>query len=146
MAYSTREFKSFLPDHDGDLGTYRIKSQTGVAQFRYNFVIPDDYGSLGYVQLGGDVAPAAASSGQDIDLYISSHGAGEPETQRTASDTGTVYDLSAYSNKLYRLVFTDLLNTLNPNPGDSVGINVDHISLGGTIYYQNLDLMYYRRF
>jgi hypothetical protein len=40
MAYLTRKSISFLPDHDGNLGTYRVKSQIGSVQFRYTFVIP----------------------------------------------------------------------------------------------------------
>jgi hypothetical protein len=98
------------------------------------------------VKLDGDVSAGAAGPGKDIDLFISSHGDGEPENQKTASDTSTAYDLSAYANKRYPLVFTSLLNVLNPNPGDTVGLNVDHNGIGGTIYYMNLILIYSKRF
>jgi hypothetical protein len=146
MAYLTRQEKIFLPDQDGNLGTYRIKSQIGTVQFRYTFVVPSDYRSLILAKLDGDVSPGAAGTNRNIDLFISSHGDGEPENQKTASDTAGSYDLSAYSNKRYPLVFTSLLSVLNPSAGDTVGLNIDHNSIGGTIYYMDLILIYSRKF
>lgn len=142
MAYLTRKIVEFLPDHDGNLGTYRVKSQLGSVQFRYTFAIPDDFRSLISAALKGNVSPGAAGIGRDIDLFVSAHGDGEVENEKTASDTTTTYDLSAFSNKTYSLGLTSVINALGVSGGDSVGVNVDHNGIGGTIFYFRLELIY----
>lgn len=140
MSYLIYKTANFLPDQDGNLGTYRIKSQIGSVQFRYTFAIPMDFKKLISAKLLGNVSAGAAQTNRDIDLFINSHQEGEVENQKTTSDTTTLYDLSAFANKTYGLVFTSLIPT--PTAGDTVGINVDHNGIGGTIFYFRLELIY----
>ena len=136
-------FKSFqvTVDHDGNLDNYRIKSQIGSVTFRYTFQLPWDLKGLLSVELVGNVSNGAAQASRDIDRYVSAHQIGEVVNQKSASDTTTTFDLSASSNKTYGFNFTSLIPA--PTAGDIVGLQQDHNSLGGTIYYFQIQGIYY---
>jgi hypothetical protein len=128
---------------DGNSDNYRIKSQIGSVQYRYTFKLPSDMrpNGLRSLKIFGNITPGAAQTDRDIDRFISAHQPGEVETAKIASDTTTLYDLSAFANKTYGFEMIDLIPS--PTAGDIVGLNMDHNGLGGSINYYLIEGIYY---
>jgi hypothetical protein len=136
-------FKSFqvTVDHDANLDNYRVKSQIGTVTFRHTIQLPWDLKGLISVKLVGNISAGAAQAARDIDRYVSAHQIGEVVNQKSASDTTTLFDLSTFSNKTYGFEFSNLIPA--PTAGDIVGLQQDHNAIGGTIYYFQIQGIYY---
>jgi len=121
-------------------GNYAVAEIGSNAQGYFSFYIPDDFNSLVSLKIIGIVSPAAAGTGKDIDLFTNYAQHGELYNTHAETDTTTTYDLSAESNRLYELDISGVFTGITA--GDHCGIEVDHNSIGGSIYYLNIELEY----
>ena len=72
---------------------------------------------------------------------FSDYGAeGEANNNHSESDTTTLYDFSAIANGIIEIDLTPVFSVLSA--GDAAGLLVDHMGIGGTIYYLGIYLEY----
>jgi hypothetical protein len=131
----------FIPaDHDANLGDYRVRSVPGTGAHRFNVMFPTDLTTLNECKLVGIPSAAAAGSGKDIDL-LSDYGAiGELYNQHSESDTTTTYDFTGKTDKLVQIDLMPVLSAVAA--GDLAGIQVDHNSIGGSMFYLGIVMRY----
>jgi hypothetical protein len=131
--------KWFAPNHDGVIGNYRVKSLIGSGADRITFMIPHDFTSLTELVLVGITSAGAAGAGKDIDLYSDYAGAGEDAQTHQESDTTSTYTIPA-ANTMWEFDISGVFSSLSA--GDYCGVQIDHKSIGGTIYYLGIRLKY----
>jgi hypothetical protein len=130
----------FAADPNGNNDNYRVRDVGGTAAHRFNFQVPDNFASLSSLKLVGIVSSAAAQVNRNIDLYSSYGAAGESITAHQESDVTTLYDLSASADKFYELDISAVFTSLAA--GDYCGIQVDHMTLGGSVDYIGIAIQY----
>lgn len=122
-------------DVNSNSGSYRVRNVGGNAAFRFNFNVPEDFGSLIDVRI---VFYATASIvAQDIDITSEYSGMDEASNINSESDTiqltTTLGQNSSYS---LASVFSSL------EAGDIAGVLIDHQGIGATIGYYGIRLVY----
>jgi hypothetical protein len=126
---------------NGIYNNYRTRNVGAAGNFNFNFSIPNDFYSLVDCYVQGFVSSGAAGANKNIDITVEyNSGAGQLYNQFTASDTATLYNLTGLTNRLYNLQITPLLTSLVA--GSVGGINVRHTTLGGSIDYIGVLLIY----
>lgn len=137
---ATREIFTRV-EYNSNLGNIRTRSIGGTGRFRFNFFIPDNFGTLVSANLLGVVdSSGATGTGKDIDLFAD-FGAktGEAYNIHTASNTTSTYTLPA-ENQRFQISITSLLSAASA--GDSGGIFVDHNGIGGSAAYLGISIKY----
>ena len=101
-----------------------------------NFDIPDDFESIVALDILG--IPAATAIGEDIDLFSTYSGGGEPYNQHEESDTIITFDTVA--NQINAFDILSVFSEIEPN--DICGIQVDHNSISGKVDYLGVRMIY----
>ena len=132
----------FFPANQSNSGfnNYSVMTLAANSTGEITFAVPNAAGSVEKVYLCGIVEPGAASTNRDIDLFSNYSANTEVYNAHTASDTTTVYDLSASANKIHVFDITTLFQDLSA--GDFAGLTIDHNRIGGDINYLGLILEY----
>lgn len=87
-----------------------------------------------FAELVGICSATAAGPGKDLDLRIEHGTIGEASTAHLVIDSATLYDWSGAAGKIS--IIADLAPLLGDvEPGEYVGIQVQHNGIGGPIDY-----------
>jgi len=127
-------------NYDANLGNYRVQTVGASSSQRFTFKIPQQAVTVISIQLVGIIAAGAAGSGKNIDLYSDYATIGETYNTHTQSSTTATYDFTGMTNKITAIDVTSLFTAIAPD--DVCGILVDHIAIGGNIYYLGIVLHY----
>lgn len=126
---------------NGLFNNYRTRSVGASGNFNFDFFVPSDFSSLIACYVQGFVSAGAATTNRNIDIDVQyNSGSGQLYNQLTASDTTTVYNLTGLTNRLFNLPVTSLLTNLVA--GSVGGIKVTHTTIGGSIDYIGVLLIY----
>jgi hypothetical protein len=118
---------------------YPTVAAGSVSQTLFPMCIPQDFTSIVSVRVFG--IAGATGSGLDIDLTLNnSDPATEVYNANSASDTTSTYNTTI--DRWLTLDVTPLFVAVSAN--DQVGINVIHNTLGLTVYYHRLQMIYSR--
>lgn len=130
---------NFMAEANTNLGNRRVRSIGATASFNFSFDFPLDFGSI--VDLVAVVIGSAGTVGvgKDIDLTSEYGKVGEARNNHAESDTTSTYTLPGL-DAVATLDLSGVFST--PEAGDSAGVNIDHNSIGGTMYYQAIRLRY----
>lgn len=129
-------FAWFDPQKDSNLGNYRTQQLSGIANFNFSFVVPDDFGALTSLDL--ICSPVADIVAGDIDLSSDYGAEGESVTNTQETDTTTTYNLTTgiWNALDISTVFTAIA------AGDFCGVNVDNNGLGTSVDYLGIRMRY----
>lgn len=114
-------------------GNYAGTVVASNAQGYFVFHFPSNLGTLSSLILVGIVTPAAASAGRDIDRYSHYGSIGQAYNTHSQSDLASTFDLSAQSDMIWSMDISSLYTSWAA--GDCAGLQIDHNSIGGSIYY-----------
>jgi hypothetical protein len=124
-------------EQSNNSGDYRGKSIGSSSNGQTNFAIPDDFGSLVSLEMVGIIS--AQITAQNIDL--ASDYAGDGEDAQTHSEADAAFTVtSALANEMFFYDISSVFNSLAA--GDVCGINVAHQTIGATIVYLFVKLVY----
>lgn len=137
---SNIKFLLHLAEPSANFGTKRVRTIAGSGSYRFNFHVPGHAIQIVGIELIGYVGTGANTTGRNIDL-VSEYGTiGEIDAQHTETDTTTTYNLTATANTLQAISVMSVLSQVAP--GDYGGVQVDHVALGGSIYYMGVRVRY----
>lgn len=137
----TKEVFLSARNYGNNLGTYRTETQGSAASDNYTFYIPDDFGTLVSFKVIGIPSAGAAGAGKDIDLSSEYGTLGEASNFHSETDTTTVYDLTGTSGQLTEVLDLSVVLT-SLAAGDFLGMQIDHMGIGGSIDYIGFKLIY----
>ncbi len=137
---SSTKCKIFNVEFDSNTGNYRTQGVLGSGAHRFTFAIPKDFDILVSIHLVGICSSSVAGAGKSVDLYSNYAAIGEAYNTHEESDTTTVHDFTGMTDKFIEIELTDLFSSVSAC--DICGVQVDHQSIGGSIYYTNLSLEY----
>jgi len=126
----------FETDWNTNFSELRVRSIPGTGSHRFPFSVPNDF-SLpleAYIE----ALPLADFTDEDIDLI--SEYAGQGENFQTHAETNTTGVYSGLAQKWGKLDVSSVLSSLSAS--DVGGLQVDHNSIGTTVYYGRLVLRY----
>lgn len=121
-------------------GDHRVDSLGATGVGRYNFSVPDDFGTLTSLELIGIPMAGAAGGSKDIDLFSDYGTVGENFANHSESDTTTVYDFTGDTDLFISIDLSVVFSSLVA--GDFCGVQVDHNSIGGAIDYKLIKMVY----
>ena len=130
---------NYQPQYSASSGTYRIRTLTAAAAFEFTGSVPVDFTALVsieaiYMNLNADVG-----AGADIDLNSEYGTVGEAKNAHVETDTTTTYTIVA-TNEKGALDLSSVFSSLSA--GDSFGIEIDHMGIGGALQYISIRLRY----
>jgi hypothetical protein len=122
--------------------TYRRgRPISGTGNYNFGFTAPEDLKKLLSAHLLGYPSSGAAAPDAVISTSVGfNNNYGEAANLFTASELNIRYDLTNFNTKRFHLPFTN--NLSNIRAGAEGGVNVNHISVGGTITYTALQFIY----
>lgn len=123
----------------GNYGNYSGTNIASNSQGYFNFHFPSNLLTLTSLNLIGIVTPAAALAGRDIDRYSHYGSVGQAYNTHSQSDLATTFDLSTQSNMIWQMDISSLFTSWAA--GDCAGLQIDHNSIGGSIYYLGILLV-----
>ena len=141
-ATNTGNITLFIPitlNSGANIDNYRSRTITGTGNGNITFIIPGDFASLVSLEMIFTPTAGAAGTGKDIDL-ISSYGqVGELITAHQETDTTTTFDTGTVNtHEMYSV--SNVFSSIAAN--DICGLNIDHNTIGGTIHYFYLKIVY----
>jgi len=127
-------------DWSANNGTFRVRTIGSTATHRISFHVPLDFSAIYSAHVVGIVGSAgAAGSSKDIDLFSSYGKLGELSTQHAEQNTSATYTIPAVG-QVFELDVAIVLSDLQP--GDIVGLEINHGPIGGPIDYIGLRFRY----
>jgi len=127
-------------DYNSNLGDFRNRSVGSAGNYNFTFSIPNDFISLVSIEAVGIVSSGAAQTNRNIDLSSDYASIGENFQQHSETNTTILYDLSGKSNQLVGLDVSSVFSQIVA--GDFCGLNINHITIGGSIEYIGIRLRY----
>lgn len=121
-------------------GDHRVDSLGATGVGRYNFAVPEDFGSLTSLELIGIPMAGAAGASKDIDLFSDYGAVNENFANHSESDTTTLYDFTGDTDLFIPIDLSVVFSSLTA--GDFCGVQVDHNSIGGAIDYKLIKMVY----
>lgn len=121
-------------------GDHRVVSIGATGANRFNFAVPDDFGTLTSLELVGIPMAGAAGASKDIDLFSDYGAIGENFAAHSESDTTTLYDFTGDTDLFISIDLSVVFSSLAA--GDFCGCQVDHNSIGGGIDYKLIKMVY----
>lgn len=119
-------------DPNANYSNYRTRSLGTSAAHRITIPIPPDFGS--WVSCKAELIPVGTGTGLDIDLSTEYSKQGEDYQLQTESDTTSTYDFT--TDQKASIDLTGVLTGVEA--GDSVGLLIDHKSIGMTCHYLHI--------
>ena len=117
---------------------YATTSVTTNASGYFGWVVPSDFLSIDECLVYAFAASTVV--GMDIDLLLNNSAPGEPYNTNSASNVSSTYD--SVATETFTLDATSLFSAVNP--GDAVGLQVQHNTIGQTVGYPALVFKYNR--
>lgn len=136
----TREVFFEMPNPVSSYGNYSVQNVGSSSTIRLNFICPVDYVSLVSLELIVSPTSGAAQTSRNIDLFSSYGAVGEPSTQHSQSNTTTLYNLSGTTDRWTAISASSVFTNLAA--GDMCGLQVQQLSVGGTVRYLGIRLRY----
>jgi len=126
----------FFPNHDSHYGNFASRSIEANSEDYFTFCVPTDFREL----ISADMIciPEGSVDDKNIDIDSEYCKAGEAKDNHVESDSDSIYSFVA--DKLSELNLSGILSEIEA--GDSVGIHINHQSIGTTIHYIAIRLKY----
>ncbi len=129
----------FDPQYSGNQGALRIRSVASNGAFDYTFLVPDDFNALVSLRAIFVNVSATPTATANLDLF-SDYGADtETFNNHSESDTTSTFPIPAVNI----LGFVDISGVFSVlAAGDRCGIEIDHVGIGGSLGYLQIELQY----
>jgi len=121
-------------------GDYAVMSIATNGDGSFTFFVPADFVSLTSLQLLLIPSVGAAQAARNIDLLSDYGASGQSATQHSESDLATTYNLAGLANAHTEIDASGVFSALAA--GDRCGLHVDHNSVGGSISYLGIRMVY----
>lgn len=137
--FVTRDiFFPVTPDNDD--GDYRVKTIGASGSENFAFQIPDDFGQLVALELiGWPQTVGGSGSGKNIDLSSEYSNVGDLKDDNAETDSAS-FTLGNDAEEKFAIDISSVFGNLNA--GQSCGVNVNHLAVGGSIAYAAIRLSY----
>lgn len=133
-----RVFQHPLGSHNSQIGDYDVLNISSNGDGNISFIIPDDFTALTSAELIG-IPDGFANATANIDLDSSYAAVGEDFETHQESDVSSTYNIPV-SDQVFALDISSVLSSLSA--GDCVGMTIDHNTIGGSVGYIAIKLVY----
>jgi len=123
-------------------GDFEVRGITGGGTYCLTGHVPYDFDSLTSLKAIFFVASGAAQSNRHFHLESDYGTDGEVYTNHEESDDTIYVDLTGYTDKIYGLDISSVVDAGDLAAGDLIGIEVNHQNLGGTLRYLGMLMQY----